>query len=329
MRYSKRLLAAAVSATLLGVLLASIDRARLLDALAGASIWWFALAMLLFVPQIAAIAWRWKRIASPIATISWREAGRQVVASNCLNLVLPSKLGDLAKGVFLHRQGRCRLRDGMHVVVFEKFLDLASLAAWMLVGWMLAPRSELWILALMAGGAALVAGVWALYFTQWGAPTLARFVPAGGRIAELVASAPQVVRLVRADGTRRARIVAWSFAIWLLHLLQIYCFFRCVGAPVSLVNVLALMPIAIFAGLLPLTIAGVGTRDWAIVAVFAGMAAPAVLVAAGLFVSLRYVVPALAGLPFVPRYFLSSKQARAALDRRGSSGIEPARKIRR
>jgi uncharacterized protein (TIRG00374 family) len=123
-------------------------------------------------------------------------------------------------------------------------------------------------------------------------------------------AAPAVARLVHADGGRRTRILAWSFGIWLLHLLQIACFFRAVGVEASLVTVLALMPVAIFAGLMPLTIAGIGVRDWAIVALFAGAGNPReVLVAAGLLVSLRYVVPAAGGLPWIGLYLTMARGA--------------------
>jgi uncharacterized membrane protein YbhN (UPF0104 family) len=62
---------------------------------------------------------------------------------------------------------------------------------------------------------------------------------------------------------------------------------------------LAIAPLAILAGLLPLTFAGVGTRDAALVFFYAPyMSAPAAA-ALGLLCTLRYVLPALIGLPFL------------------------------
>ncbi|MBX3730078.1 MAG: flippase-like domain-containing protein [Candidatus Sumerlaeia bacterium] len=313
MSLAKRLIAVAVSAVLFGILLWSVDRAALAEVLARARLGWFALGMVFFVPQVLAIGHRWQLIARPVARLDWREAGRQVLASNCLNLVLPSKLGDLAKGVFLYRQGRCALADGMQVVVFEKLLDVAALCVWMVVGWVLMPRGDGWVVVALAGGGAVVVLVYAVYFLPGGAGRLLALMPAGlrkGKLGRALAAAPAVARLVHADGGRRTRILAWSFAIWLLHLLQIACFFRAVGVEASLVAVLALMPVAIFAGLMPLTIAGIGVRDWAIVALFAGAGNPReVLVAAGLLVSLRYVVPAAGGLPWVGRYLTMARGA--------------------
>ncbi|MDK2972525.1 MAG: glycosyltransferase 2 family protein [Candidatus Sumerlaeota bacterium] len=317
---AKRLLSLAISLALLALLILSVDRAALAGVLNGIHPGWFTAAIIFFIPQILAIARRWALIAQPVAPLNWREAGRQVLASNCLNLVLPSKLGDLAKGVFLYRQGRCGLAAGMQIVVFEKLLDLAALSAWMILGWMLAPRMDWWVLAVLVLGAVLVAVVWAVYFTPGAAGRLAALVPAGMRklkpaakILGLLESAPGVARLVHADGGRRGRIVAWSFTIWLLHLLQIACFFRAVHVDANVFEVMARMPIAIFAGLMPLSIAGVGVRDWAIVAIFASAGNPrAALVAAGLLVSLRYVVPAIGGLPYIGGYLTMARQAKEA-----------------
>jgi uncharacterized protein (TIRG00374 family) len=314
----KRLVAAGVSLALLLALLASVDGDSLASALRAVHPGWLALAMLLFIPQIAAISHRWRLIAAPVGRIGARESARQVLASNALNLLLPSKLGDLAKGVFLHRQGRCRLADGIQIVVFEKLLDLAALSLWMIAGWLLLPVTEWWALGFLALGLAIVAVVGLVYFVPRRESLLERLLPArwgrsgiGARGRGFLAAGPRVMALVRGRGARSVVLAGWSLLIWLLHLLQIACFFAAARTGAGLGDVLVLMPMAIFAGLMPLSIAGVGVRDWAIVVLFAGVGAPReALVAAGLLVSLRYVVPAAAGLPFVARYFGLAREAR-------------------
>jgi uncharacterized membrane protein YbhN (UPF0104 family) len=56
---------------------------------------------------------------------------------------------------------------------------------------------------------------------------------------------------------------------------------------------------AIFVGLLPVTFAGVGTRDAAMAYFLAGPAGEGPALALGAFATVRYLVPALAGLPFL------------------------------
>lgn len=320
MKSKKHLISLGISLALLALLIWQVDAAQVWAVLRRTDWWWFGAAMLFFLPQTWAIAMRWQLIASPVAPISLAESWRQIVASNCLNLVLPSKMGDLAKGVFLYKQGHCRLDEGLHIVVFEKLLDLASLAAWMTIGWLILRPEGAWIYPVLALGLVLVLGVTFVYFTPWGARAVFSLLPGKlmshpklAKVRGLLDSGPRVMALVHATGARRAAILAWSLAIWFLHLAQIYCFFLCLGAVVTPLQVFAVMPIAIFAGLLPLTVAGVGVRDWALVALFRSPQNPeAVLVGVGLLVSLRYVVPALGGVPFVSHYFLMSREVAEA-----------------
>ncbi|CAN5247285.1 hypothetical protein BH09SUM1_BH09SUM1_10550 [soil metagenome] len=315
----KRLIALFVSLALVALLLAKLDLKNLWGHLRGLDPKWFGAALLLFLPQTLIIAHRWRMIAEPLARMSLKEAGQQVLAANTLNLVLPSKMGDMAKGVFLHRQGRCSIADGIQIVVFEKLLDLAALSLWMLLGWMIVPMRETWALAVLALGAFVIGVVIYLYFAPHRESGIVRMIPeklrgkkAVKKVITLLEAGPRVSLLIRAGGGRRRRIVAWSMTIWFLHLLQIWCFFRAVGIGVTLFMITARMPIAIFAGLLPLTIAGVGTRDWAILAVFHGLAANDQLAAAAVLISLRYVVPAIGGFPFLHRYLVMSREAKSS-----------------
>lgn len=302
----KRLLALIVSATLLFVLVASVDQRQLLSYLGEVRPNWFVLGMFLFIPQVLTIAMRWKFMCRRLAPLDLRESGRQILASNSLNLLLPSKLGDLIKGVIIFRQGKCSLSQGMGLVVFEKLLDLAALAAWMIIGWMLVPRTDIWILALLALGIAVVGAVTVTFFR----PNNGKSGDGGKETKGLVAklkriwtSGPEIRAFAAKNSKESLTLLGASLGIWALHLAQITCFFWALGASMSAFEVFARMPIAIFAGLLPLTIAGVGVRDWALVSIFAGPADPrAMLVGVGFLVSLRYIVPAAAGLFFANRY---------------------------
>lgn len=328
----KRILPLCVSLFLLALLIWKVEPANILQTLKGLDPVSFGIAMALFIPQTWLIAWRWRYIATPLSEIPMKEATRQVLASNSLNLILPSKLGDMAKGVFLFRQGRCRLEDGLHIVVFEKLQDLAALAAWMLIGWVLAPRFDWWVLAVLGLGIFIIVVVQALYFFPREESWLAARIPQKllarkpvAKIHGLLQSGPAVTRLIHGQGSRKLVIIIASMTIWLLHLVQIYFFFRSVESTYGFLEVMARMPIAIFAGLLPLTVAGVGVRDWAIVEIFKGPGHPPAMIAtAALLVTLRYVVPAAGGLPFIPRYFAAGKEAVTARGRTPAGGPDGA-----
>lgn len=325
----KRWIALAFTILILGLILAKVDRHALWQNLRATRPWPFAAAMLLFAPQNVLIAWRWKSLASNFAPVGWKSAFGMIFAGNAMNVVLPSKMGDLAKAYFLSNSGALDMPRAASLVVFEKSLDLASLCVWALAGAAAATLAGIQVgdaraFALLAGlagtiGAAGVAAVTAIYFIPAERmPILARAAdrlaarPRWSRAARLFSSGHEVMAMLQARGARRTRVCIASLALWGLHLLQIYFFFLSLNAPVPALPFAALMPLAIFAGLLPLSLFGMGTRDAAIILLFSAYHPPEILAGVGLYVSLRYLVPAAAGLPFLNSYLALAKPANPA-----------------
>lgn len=312
----KRLVSLGISLLLLAALLLSLDTQKVFAVLGSLRMDWFLAALFLFIPQTLVIVWRWQYLIRPLAKISSAEGTRQVLSASSLNLVLPSKLGDLAKGVFIYRHGHCSLKHGLGIVVFEKLLDFAALSVWLAAGWLLWRSMEPLALAMLAIGTGFASTVLIIYFFPRPLLALLNMIPApfrqtkiAGKIISMAESGPAIVAITKTRGIRRADIFALSLTIWALHLIQIWMFFLAAGADVTLVEIFARMPVAIYAGLLPLTIAGIGIRDWAIVAIFAPLGpAPETLAAVGLLVSLRYVIPAAAGLPFAGKYLVLGRE---------------------
>ena len=61
-------------------------------------------------------------------------------------------------------------------------------------------------------------------------------------------------------------------------------------------------PLVMMASLVPLTLSGLGTRDAAIIVLYSPFMPAATAAALGLLIILRYLVPAIAGIPFTSRY---------------------------
>jgi glycosyltransferase 2 family protein len=68
-----------------------------------------------------------------------------------------------------------------------------------------------------------------------------------------------------------------------------------------------MVPLAIFIGLVPVSIAGFGTRDAALVTLLPNLPASLVL-AVSLYINLRYILPAVAGIPFLARYATARRE---------------------
>jgi hypothetical protein len=257
---------------------------------------------------------RWRRLVGVFTPLPMGEAVSLILASQTMNLVLPSKAGDLTKALFLKSSGVLDLKRSANIVVFEKMLDVAALALIMLAGvvfLLFHGASHLETVAgLTAGALGLVAvtAVGVIYFVP---PDRLPGLQRCRRLSELVRTGHETIVLLQSRGARRGLIIAYSFLIWALHLAQIYLFFLSLSpvmtAPTPLAQYLSLVPLAIFIGLLPVSIAGFGTRDAALIAFFPQHAAP-VMLAVAMYVNLRYIVPAVAGLPFLGRYIAQRRQ---------------------
>jgi uncharacterized membrane protein YbhN (UPF0104 family) len=301
----KRLIGVAVSLLLLAVIWSRIDPAGVRQAMLRSDPLWFWTAVLVTVPLTTATAWRFRLLANGAVDAAY--ALRLVLAASTLNLILPSKLGDLAKAWALRSRGVIAGPEAVALVVLEKLLDLLSL---LLVGGAAlaldrpeVPGLPLIVAVLVLGGAGLLAATLPAV-----AAVAARAVP--GRLAAWAQAWAAGARLFWGRPGRALGIVAGSLLLWAGHLLQLWLFARAMGPSIPYLAAAALSCLAILAGLLPFTFAGVGTRDAAIVILFQPYLSAPEAALLGLCATLRYLLPALAGLPFVGEFWARAAPAR-------------------
>jgi hypothetical protein len=122
------------------------------------------------------------------------------------------------------------------------------------------------------------------------------------RLASLLESWEAILARWKTHSVRLAGIVLLSVGLWLLHLVQIYLFFVALHSSVATRTVFAYVPLSLFIGLLPLTIGGMGTRDSALILLFAPYESAVVMAGVGMLCSLRYWMDTLLGLPFFHHY---------------------------
>ena len=101
----------------------------------------------------------------------------------------------------------------------------------------------------------------------WRALTM-RLIPDGKlrQVRQLAVGWPDLLEVLR---DRRQWIVPFSLVLWLTHLFQIWLFTLALSLDVPLTVCASLSAIALMAGQLPLTVAGLGTRDVALVVLLA------------------------------------------------------------
>jgi hypothetical protein len=225
---------------------------------------WLAAALTLFVPQTIVSAWRWRRLIAAHTPLSLAESVRHTLAASTWNLIMPSKLGDFSKAAFVTGASPTTRAAMAKLVGVEKVADLAALAV-----------------------AAIAATL-----DPWTALDLLTVCGFGSVVA------------LKLHGTRSTAIlefVALTAGLWVLHLAQIHAFMLAARIDVPWTVTFARVPLALVAGVLPAAFCGIGTRDAALVWLFADYAGAASLAAVGLLTALRYVVPGAAGIPLLWR----------------------------
>lgn len=334
----KRLVSILVSLTILALIYWKIDIRKLAPIFAGCDPLWMIASLAMVVPLTLATAWRLQQLMPRPGMLPFAEANKLILVASVLNLVLPSKMGDIAKSYFMKERGHLSGPLSLSLVVFEKSCDMLSLLWWCVFGlvwiklsgtdalaafhppeWLarfgLTSESLFFWLAALVVACSLLFGtllIGSRAFARFFFGTARRFAPGkiGSKLEKFQAAWDEMHGYFWASKSKLALVVGTSVFVWFLHLLQIWMFILALRAFAPFLANLALSPLAILAGLLPLTFAGVGTRDAALVILYAPYFDAPTAAALGLLCTARYVLPAIGGIPFASQYFALVKSLR-------------------
>lgn len=281
-RWVRILLAVALLALLWGM----VDGPQVLARLAGADPAWMGAAVALLMAQTLLSALRWRlvagRLGHPMA-LGW--ALREYFLAQTVNLALPGGVaGDALRAI---RAGAVSgLRQAGQAVIFERLAGQAALVVVTLVaaGWLSLRGGALPLplavgFALLAGACALAALVLALLRRR---PAVAGWI-AAARHAVLARDV-----LAAQAGLSLASVAA--------NVLSFAAAAAAVGLVLPADAVFAVVPLVLFAMLVPLTVGGWGLREGASVAILplVGATPEAALAASALF-GLLFLVSSLLG----------------------------------
>ncbi|HBE19726.1 MAG TPA: lysylphosphatidylglycerol synthetase [Cyanobacteria bacterium UBA11149] len=304
----KRVISIIVSLILLVVIYTKIDFAKLIAVFQNCDRMWMAISLGMVVPLTLFTSWRLQQLMPSGSRLGFFEANRLILAASVLNMVLPSKMGDIAKAYFMKQRGHLGGTLSLSLVIFEKACDMLSLLLWCVFGLLVYPDKNglFWVMT-VAVGVGLVLGILLLASKKFAylfflvarkiAPKKLRL-----KLETMQTSWGEMHDYFWRDPVQLTKITGTSIFIWFLHLLQIWFFILALKASTPFLANLALSPLAILAGLLPLTFAGVGTRDAALVLFYQPYFNAPTAAALGLLCTSRYLLPAIGGLPFLGQF---------------------------
>lgn len=303
----RKLISLAISLAIVIIIWRTVDADRVLEVFRKSDRLWLTASLLAVVPLTIATALRFAMLSR--SPIPFGASLRLILSASTLNAILPSKMGDIAKGWVLARKYDFPADRAVSLVVFEKMMDMAALLLWGMLALFLTAGSD-WRLWICAAG---VTGLFLLLALMM-APSPSARLP----ISWLIDRLPRRVSLrsktfmdewaamAKWFWSRKARAIAtvlFSVVIWAGHLCQFWLFTKAVHTTVPLIDNLASATLSILAGLAPLTMAGIGTRDAAIIHFYSTWLSPAAGAAVGVLATSRYILPAIAGAPFMRDYW--------------------------
>ncbi len=290
----------AVSGLLLYLALNWVNLGRVADRLSQIDPRWIALALLAPLAQNFVLTLRWRIILSRCGSdLPLGQMFRFSMVALFFNQTLPSSVGGDAMRIWLVGK-QANWRAATYSVLVDRVVGVVALA--MLVTaclpWTLAlvrnpvGRSALLLIGLgcIMGGVVFVSLAWEhLRILQRWAPT-----------RHLAASATVAAGILRSPATL-VKVFGLSFVIHLLTAFNAWCAARSVGAELSFTYALFLVLPVILIAIVPVSIAGWGIREGAMVAAFgyAGLAPGDGLIVSLLYGATYLVIGAIGGLVWV------------------------------
>lgn len=222
---------------------------------------------------------------------------RIVINSGSL-AIIPGRVGDFARSYPL--RDKIPIHHTIGTIVLEKVIDVCVLLLYATIG--------LYVLgyyfgAIITFGATILAIPTMFAVEKLFKTATARSDSIIGKIHDAFIN----LRRITDNPSLFSLAVISSITDWVLTMMQFYWLMLAVNAPTPMIAVFAFLPLSIFAGLIPLTLAGTGTRDAALIFFFGAFATPSQALSAGILYGLQcYWIESLVLLPFLYLFFKKS-----------------------
>jgi len=325
-RRAKWIAALAVTVGIFVVLLLKIDVRSVGDALQATRLMpLLAAAALSIIIKVFLGADKWRRILAALSCrVSLVEATFIRTANGPLRTISPAKSGTLLAAVYLQRYCGLPFAKGVSSLLLERLQNLAVLLAFVVLGPMLfrvaAPAQ---LNHLFSGRALLVSGcilaaLGILYTFR--RPLYALVARMSVKIANTIRDLASCFHEVRAG--QQAGLLLYAAIGQVGEIAMGYLIFRAVGVAVPFGTVFVGLALIVIISNIPITVAGLGTREAALVILFASYGTEPMLLTVGILISaIGYMLPVVIGIPLLGP-FVRRLTARAPA-RRPSSSCSP------
>ncbi|MBN1344149.1 MAG: flippase-like domain-containing protein [Phycisphaerae bacterium] len=266
--------------------------AETLDQIRQARLWPLLVATgASLVASVVMNAYVWQRILAAMGIrLTFARAVFAENASLPLRMLLPAKSGEIFKAMYVRSVGLSGLSQGLGSVMFHKVVNIIALMLLSLPTVMTATGSAARKLLIL-----LAISLWIYLWPRTVQSLTDRF---SRPLPERFRNALR--RVVGALGdtslARKLGLLALAVVFQSAHLLSVVMIFRSLGIEVPFVAVCAYVPVCVLAGIVPIALYGLGTREAAFVFFFAPyMGESQAMASALMFTGIQFLLPVLVG----------------------------------
>jgi|GEM_PF-2150210 len=275
----RRLLPLAVGLVLVALILTRVDLIRLAATLAHAHWSWYLAAQAATLTYILLVSWRWQTLLHLQGLqYPFREIFLIYNAGALAGAVTPGRLGDLARLVYFPRQGGVLIPVTLSILA-DRLLDVFALFGLSLLAlnFIPLPASSRHLVVWCTLGGLMAAAVIILWLRRDGQrlPTmLLRFLP--------LAWQPKLEVGIQEFGNALHQYLTWrmifpgllTLLAWGANVAGAYCIADSLHIPLGLGQVAAILGLSTMFTLIPVTFAGLGTREVSCIFLFSQLGLP-------------------------------------------------------
>ena len=253
---------------------------------------WYYLVLAILVILLAPVfsAKKWQTILKSMDYhISFRDSFKIIMAAFPTSAVTPAKVGDLIRAHYL--KDKVPVTQTMGAVVTERFIDIFVLASYSFAG-----------AAFLKNELIMGISLFIIFLTPLSFLVINKIKLPPGKWQQRIENFLHVSKIFISRPQKLLPVLFFTVIFWSVNIFEAKILFLALGVDVPLFYVAAAFPLAIFIGLLPITMAGMGTRDSAIIYLFSPFGSASASLGAGLLYSLfAYWFLALLGLPIMKK----------------------------
>lgn len=307
----KRLIAGFISLGLFYYIYTLIDFSSVIHILQSLDKTFFFFGSILYIPIVLLASIRFNALIPKKWQLSFKLSLEMILLGGFLNIILPAKLGDMSKAYFLAKEKPIKTSLALSILIIEKVGDMISLLSLCIIGLILTspPFPKIWLIFLFSSISILgTALLFLKKMTHLGNLLPKLFLPKSlyRKIKPVILSWLYMQRYAKKSSHYILNFWFFSFIHSTLHIISIWLFFKSIY-PLSFLTHLGITPLGLLAGLIPLSISGIGPRDITIISLFKTITGKEIAASFGILLTLRMIIFGLPGMFYLRRYLLNSK----------------------